>query len=59
MEFDTDDQINQSLEKPAGECMPVQEQTLAHTIKGKDVFVQFRLAPVKLLLFGFDFLLPW
>ncbi len=40
-EFDLDDQIIQALEEAGySECMPVQEQTLAHTIKGKDVFVQ-------------------
>lgn len=40
-EFDLDDQIIQALDDAGySECMPVQEQTLAHTIKGKDVFVQ-------------------
>jgi ATP-dependent RNA helicase RhlB len=40
-EFDLDDQIIQALDNAGySECMPVQEQTLAHTIKGKDVFVQ-------------------
>ncbi len=40
-EFDLDDQIIQALEEAGySECMPVQAQTLAHTIKGKDVFVQ-------------------
>ncbi len=40
-EFDLDDQIIQALDNAGySECMPVQAQTLEHTINGRDVFVQ-------------------
>ncbi len=40
-EFDLDPQILASLDNAGySECMPVQAQTLQHTLQGKDVFVQ-------------------